>query len=64
MPITLTVNLNIAGVSANSISTNGAIVKITGTGFPASWPNKHYNRMALAVNTTNLGLDIVSISTT
>ncbi len=62
--ITLTINMNIAGVSASSLSINGGLVKITGTGFPSKWPNNYYNRMAFATGTRNLPINIASISTT
>lgn len=60
----LTVNMNINGVSAGSISIHGGNIKILGTGFPSTWPNDHYNRMALNISTRNLPLNILSISTT
>lgn len=61
---TLTVNMNIDGQAASSLSVNGGIAKITGTGFPSTWPNKHYNRLAFSTGTLNLPLKIVSMNPT
>ena len=61
---TLTVNMNIGGQAASSLSTNGGVAKITGTGFPSTWPNKHYNRLAFSTGVLNLPLNIISMSTT
>lgn len=56
--------MNIAGQAASSLSTNGAIAKITGTGFPSTWPNKNYNRLAFSTGTLNLPLNIISMTPT
>jgi hypothetical protein len=56
--------MNIVGQGTSSLSTNGAVAKITGTGFPSTWPNKYYNRLAFAAGTLNLPLNIISMTTT
>lgn len=37
---------------------------ITGSGFPESWPNNYYNKLAVATNGMNIPLNIVTISPT
>lgn len=46
---------------------NGGKVTFTGTGFPETWPNKHYNRLAFvksafAMGSRNLPLTIESMT--
>lgn len=62
--IALTINHNIATASGSSYSANGAQVKITGSGFPSTWPNKHYNKISLVTGVKSLPLDIVSMTPT
>lgn len=55
-------NMNIAGVSSNSLSVNGGQIKIRGSGFPSVWPNTYYNRLSFTTNSKNLPLKITSIT--
>lgn len=58
----LTVGLSIVNPAASMLSTNGGKIKITGTGFPETWPNSYYNRLAFATGTRNLPLSIESMT--
>lgn len=58
----LTISLNIDSVSVSGLSIFGGNIKILGSGFPSSWPNKHYNRMSLRTSGNNIPIKVVSMS--
>jgi hypothetical protein len=48
----------------SSLSLNGGLVTVTGTGMPATWPNNYFNQIALSTSAGNLDLNIISTSPT
>lgn len=49
-------------ISPSSVSVFGGKISITGSGFPITWPNKHFNALSLVSDGMNMILDIESTS--
>lgn len=60
----MTINHNINTPNPSSFSVFGAKLRITGSGFPSTWPNKYYNKISLITGTNSLPLDIESMNPT
>ena len=58
----VTVSFKFNALTPTQYSINGGKVTLTGTGFPETWPNKHYNRLAFAIGSRNLPLTIESMT--